>query len=301
MAKKFVLKEIQIEQNLWPGRWDLFKQIAAARSVALDIQVVATTEEELVKKSTEILDSDANLILINPSHSDRVLKSLFTSTMTSFHNGACDLLVHEKDSWWPRCLLEDSFVKTISREVKEVEQKKSSLLVGATGAARILAPALTKLGYKKIHIAEESEEIGQKLVRDLKKRIFDVDFRWVSAQEITQLPGDYSILINTLPLSSNSPVLEELYFFNFLAARALVVDLNIIPLKSPLIIEGEKFGTRHLAGAFVAAYKDLVLAKEILGLPIDAEKYTKAFVEAAGKVTFDVTPFLERFEKRGQI
>jgi shikimate 5-dehydrogenase len=294
------LKIIEITDIPWEQRW---KALTEEAQTQLGVQITAETKiaqkENFLEILKQVLESDADIFCVSDNFSVDVLSLVQQTTHQATMAGACDFFVKEKGGWWPRVLLTESFMRTISHNLGQLDLDSYALVIGGTGFSKLVVGALVKLGYSKINIAEQSAEIGNALISEMSKRYYQVQFEFIPFQTVTTLPGVHSLVVNTSHLTLENVLLDELYFFNFLKSGGAVVDLNIIPPVTPLIEEARIWGARHLSGDYVLAQLDAQLLDQRLAKKMDIEKYRMALRANADAVPFDISPFLKRFRDRG--
>ncbi|MDZ4677882.1 MAG: hypothetical protein SGI74_10285 [Oligoflexia bacterium] len=295
-----ILKLIEITDKPWEQRWKAFSETCSAEcGVSIIAEIKTATKENFSEILGEVLVSDADIFCVSDLFSVEVLAKVKQTTHQATMAGACDFFIKEKGGWWPRVILMEAFSRTVSLNIGLLDLDASALIVGGTGTAKLIVGALTKIGFRKINIALESEAEGNALIAEMRKQYYQIKFEFIPFQTITTLPGVHSLVVNTTPLTIENALLDELYFFNFLKAGGVVVDVNLIPTVTPLIEESKIWGARHLSGDYISAQSDAYLLSQILDKKIDIEKYRTQLRANADAVPFDINPFLKRFRDRG--
>lgn len=204
---------------------------------------------------------------------------------------SCDSFAKLNGTWWPRSFFYEGFLRELTSHAKTLELTASALLVGSGAAMRAVFAALLKIGYSKFKISDRFEERGLLLVQDLKKVYFNAEIEFIPPSGLTALPGVHSILVNGTPLVKTNDLLDDLYYFNFFRPKGVVIDLNLIPLRPPLLDEAEANGATTIHGYELAAQTDVLWAREVLGTNLDLEKYRAGLKETLEKVPFDLSDF----------
>jgi shikimate 5-dehydrogenase len=238
---------IEITDRPWAQRWDVAKKLLGEAGVELNAEICEASKDNFESILKEKLASSAQLILFGPGFHSLAVKCLAQSTQMALLSGICSCLVKEKDGWWPRDYIAESMVRAISYEIKELDISSRALVAGVGGLGRFVVEALVKLGFEGITLTDQDVELGKESLEQLKRSMFQVDFRFISHQHITTLAGVHSIAINTTPLVLENELLDELYFFNFLKSGGVVADLILTPPETPLIDEAKLWGARFLS------------------------------------------------------
>lgn len=176
-----------------------------------------------------------------------------------------------------KSFLYESLHLILMRNSQFFKPEDPALVVGAGAAAKTACGVLVQVGYKEILITNQYAEEAQNLIEDLKKIFFHVKFDFVQPEKLVNLSGNQSILINTTPVVKENTLLEELYYYNFLRADGMVIDLYFTKDVTPLVQEARQIGIRFVQGFETALLTDYLFAKEIFGLKATQEEYEKFF------------------------
>lgn len=111
--------------------------------------------------------------------------------------------------------------------------KKPAIILGAGGAARGILYALLQRGFEKIILVNRTKSNADKIANE-----FLGDVSTASLEEISDLPLDISILVNTtsLGMSGKNELPKNLIaYLNQIAKEAIVNDIVYIPLQTELL------------------------------------------------------------------
>ena len=168
---------------------------------------------------------------------------------------SADAVIKDLGRWWPRSLLGEGLRRAIIHSKIDIDYTGLGLLIGSGGGAREAMNGLVQLGLSGVHISGSNQIEVSKFFKDLKRSYFGMRLEIIPTNELTMLPGHYSLIVNTI-LSDNDDILNELYYFNFLKKGGLVVDLKLSPEKSNLIKEAESINAKIITGYEVESYID---------------------------------------------
>jgi shikimate dehydrogenase len=196
--------------------------------------------------------------------------------------GAADTLVKVGDNWDLRSATYWGLEKALGELKQGLDRDSSALIVGAGAAARVAAAVIIKLGFRNVRFTNRQAERAQKIIDYFKKIYFDVELEYIPPEKLVLLTGTHGVLINTTPFTPDNALLNELYYFNFLKAPGLVVDLATAA-ETPLMKEAREIGVPVLGGARVAAWSDVYFANWCFGVELKYEEYFKSLSESLAK------------------
>ena len=291
---------MELTNQPWEHRWKaLAESLQSELNINFEAEIKDVTAESLGDAVREVVNSKADVCRISDNFNSFALPELVQTTQEALTAGVCPLLIREKGQWWPRPLMEEAFKTCLTENFAQLDIASNALIAGSGPAGRQVIAAISKIGYSVINITDQDIQSSQKLVDAMKKRFFQIKFKVIPFQEITTLPGVHSLVVNTTPLILENELLDELYFFNFLKSQGAVVDLTLVPSHTPLMLEAEQWGARHLSGDFVAADCDVYMIEKLTGKKISKSKYREALRKNVDAAPFDAGPFLNRFRERG--
>lgn len=292
------MKVIEISQNPFMERAELLMEFCRKQGIADFVYECKEASGDDFPTALAEAKTQANAIRIGSPFSETIIPTLTDFTNEIQTIGACDFLERERDHWWPRNFLNRAFLKTLSDSVGRVDINHTAFVVGCGAAARSVVAALVRVGFTKVTLTDKFTERGMEAVETLKKKFFQIQFEFAPLQAITTLPGVHSLVVNTTPLVLENDLLDELYFFNFLHEGGVVVDLQLVPSKTPLLLEAETWGARFLSGDFVAAQADALLVHHLTKVQLPVEAYRQELRKKIDAIPFDSSPFLRRFRER---
>jgi hypothetical protein len=186
---------------------------------------------------------------------------------------SADTMVYSEGGWWPRNFLFEAIQQITAQDIQELDLLGSVFLVGAGPEARAVIGALVKVGFKHFNITDPDEAAAQALVEDLKVSYFSARFQTTSKNHVTQLPGVYSVGVNTLSIIKHPELLNELYYFNFLKTQGVWLEMQPIPLVSPLMSEAKAVGAQVLTGVHLLVVLDAIWTRSCFAVEIDRKRY----------------------------
>ncbi len=192
--------------------------------------------------------------------------------------GAGDSLIKSNEDWWIRATLYRAIIK-LAKRLDKIDLLQPVLIVGSGGSARLIIGALIRIGFNRFNITDQFTERGQEIVNDLQKRFFNIEFKFTPHSGLTMLPGIHSCMVNTTPLVPSNEILGDLYYFNFLKAGGVVIDLNLSPVETPLLKEASGVGALTISGVEMAALSDMEFVSLIAPKAVDLEEYKSGLIQ----------------------
>ena len=291
---------VELTEAPWTERWQaLANELLSKHKIILKSEIRPTLKDNLRTKLEEVVASNCDICVVSQSLSQYVSENLSQVTHQSLQGGATDILIREQGGWWPRPTLEEAFLRSLSKYIGQIDFSSSALVFGTDGYSMMIVSALAKLGFSKINITDTSAQLGERAVSEMKRKYFKAEFNFIPVAEITTLPGIHSLFVNCVPLTIEEESTDELYFFNFMKSKGVVVDLNLVPSQTPLICEATQWGARHLSGEMILAVRDGLALERVLHKSFSVDPYTSALKSSVDAVPFDVSLILKRFRERG--
>lgn len=200
-----------------------------------------------------------------------------------------DSVFYETGHWWPRCLLKTAIRYWITERAPELNIQEAAYVSGSGSYARAAIASLINLGYHKINLIDQNEELLNEMVQKLNRRFFKVDFRVIKDSELTLQPNDGSILVNTLEAETHGEFLEDLAYLNFISKKGLVIDIPYAEKDHNLILEAQQVGLKLVRGFEIRAFCDFLFLEKLHLLKAnDQESYLKESLEFFSKNTTKV-------------
>ncbi|MEZ4871496.1 MAG: hypothetical protein R2827_04455 [Bdellovibrionales bacterium] len=123
------------------------------------------------------------------------------------------------------------------------------------------------------------DESAEQFVADSARFLFDVQLSYIPQERLVTLPGVHGVVVNTMSMSENNNLLEDLCYFNFLEMNGLVIDTNLHPLQSLLLQEAESVGAWTIPGHEIVSATDAQWSGLISGKSYSPEEYDKFLLE----------------------
>lgn len=183
--------------------------------------------------------------------------------------------------WWPRCYLDEGFRRSLISDVRTFDLSGAVFILGATLEARAAIAALARLGYSRFSIADADDGKCEAFVAEVAKGFFNLRLQFVHRGQITQLPNIHTVAINTLAVGRDDGTHGELFYFNFLKAGGVWLDLSLRPANADLALEAKSVGAIIARGAGVAAWTDLAWAADVLKVALEGASLRDAYLEAS--------------------
>jgi hypothetical protein len=182
--------------------------------------------------------------------------------------------------WWPRCYLSEGYHRTFVANGKNLDLSGAIFVLGSGGYARAAVGALARLGFSRFSIADLDDDRGQTFVDELKRRYFGAAFEFVPRHQITQLPAMHVVAVNTLPLGQDEGIHGELFYFNFLKAGGIWLDMDLHNPNPDLEVEARSVGALIESAANVVAWTDVVWVAEAFAIKLDATTLYSSYLAA---------------------
>lgn len=233
-------------------------------------------------------------VRVSTSIGPALLKKLKVQSSWSTLIGVIDGMVKNEHGWWPLCALYESFGQILIKIGQELDVRGSVMVAGAGGIARVAVAAFFKAGFKNILLTNFKVEEAQKLMEEIRSKMFGLNVQWVPMEKIVLLPGESSALVNCTPSIEENALLIELSYLNFLKRPGFLFDSSRFPKSSVLVQEALDSGVNVIDGIEIAARADVLWAKWAFGVDLPLEEYRKGFQDtlkpAASAASTSPTP-----------
>jgi shikimate 5-dehydrogenase len=138
--------------------------------------------------------------------------------------------------------------------------------------------AMASLGFARLSIVDEDEKKLHREVAFLKRYLLGIEIDLVPASTLTMQAKVGSLMVNTLVLSEESALLNDLSYFNFMNQGSVVVDVSECNGQSALLQEAERADLFFLTGLEVQSQIDVdFLTKLFPDQYITYEDYFESF------------------------
>ena len=160
-------------------------------------------------------------------------------------------------------------VERVLREVDELN-RDLGLIIGAGGAGRASAIALTNLGFSEIIIANRTFERASNLAEQILELGFSA--KPIPLTDLPRYASSANLIINATPLGMAPSLISETPLKrDHIRRNSIVLDLVYNPLRTRLLIEAERAGACTISGLKVLAAQGAEAFKLWTGIdpPID--------------------------------
>ena len=160
-------------------------------------------------------------------------------------------------------------IERVLREVDELN-RDLGLIIGAGGAGRASAIALTNLGFSEIIIANRTFERASNLAEQIHELGFSA--KPISLTDLPRYAGSANLIVNATPLGMAPSLISETPLKrDHIRRDSIVLDLVYNPLRTRLLIEAERAGACTISGLKVLVAQGAEAFKLWTGIdpPID--------------------------------
>ena len=160
-------------------------------------------------------------------------------------------------------------IERVLREVDELN-RDLGLIIGAGGAGRASAIALTNLGFSEIIIANRTFERASNLAEQILELGFSA--KPIPLTDLPRYASSANLIINATPLGMAPSLISETPLKrDHIRRNSIVLDLVYNPLRTRLLIEAERAGACTISGLKVLAAQGAEAFKLWTGIdpPID--------------------------------
>ena len=186
---------------------------------------------------------------------------------------SADCLQQINGKWWPRSLMSEALLRGILRKKLSIDLHSKAIVIGTGATAKASLHPLIKLGFQQIAFTDTDVAAGYDFIDKLKRRIFGVEFEFVEQQDISLLPGTFSVVVNTTPDTGSNSLIEDLSFFNYLRPQGVVIDLSVAPGELSFIGQAKLVQAQSLSGYEIAADVDALWLEMCFSLSLDRADY----------------------------
>lgn len=185
-----------------------------------------------------------------------------------------DSLSFENGTWLPRLRYFDVLRRKIVTQFGNIEIKEAAGVICDSAMRDGLVSVLVSLGFKTVllFMPDGSDDVSVELSR----YFIGIKFVTIPFAHLTQNQELTSLIVNSVDLESNSALMNDLAYFNFVSSDAIIVDLMSKTPIHPLLFEAEKAGLRTMKRRDVAAFYDYESLRTIYG---DVEKSKNEFLQ----------------------
>lgn len=235
---------------------------------------VSATSENLGEQISELRAKGVTSIRLEGTLPYAVL-NLFPNIPSNIRllNSADTIFFDAQGREWLRNYLYDGFSRFTAHELKTLDLTGAAFVIGTGSQADAIIASLARTGFNRILIVGQSDEGGPQFVESLKKSFFNVNFQFTPRSQVMHLAGVHSIAINTLCANDDQAQLAELFYFNFLKAGAIWVEVPCEKPNSSLIQEAKNAGAIVHEGLDLLVHVDSVWAESCFNCTLNASEY----------------------------
>ncbi|OQW49059.1 MAG: hypothetical protein A4S09_12595 [Proteobacteria bacterium SG_bin7] len=249
-------------------RFNKLKAFVESKGVANEVILVESAPEKLVADLKAIMRQVDCLRIERPFYNNVVSLSFEYPVETSLLNYA-DSMFKKGEHWWMRSLLSEGIRRLILNSKVDYEPTGKVLVVGSGGAARACVYGLAALGFLAIHVIDRDVKLAHELVKSLEHNLFKVELKALDAGEITSIPPQYTVVLNTTPETPENLLIKDIAFFNFIIDNAILIDLRPEESSKTFLGESKSLNVHRFGGEIVGKYCDVIWSEQAFGLNLN--------------------------------
>ena len=250
-------------------------QEAAFRHCGLDVryELWDTAPEALSARMVNLRDPKYLGANITIPHKESVIRFIDELGGQSARVGAVNTVVNRQGRLFGFNTDGPGFVSSLRREAHFDPAGRSILLLGAGGAARGIAFALSEAGVRTIAIANRTPSRAERLAADVATN--GAAARSVSMDEPL---AHYDCVVNCTSIGMQGSSLESELPCDVASARpgTLIADIVYVPEETPLLREARTHGLRTLGGLAMLVYQGALAFELWTGVPAPTEVMLEA-------------------------
>lgn len=224
---------------------DHLKSLSESHGWGLEFDLYSRFEYALLKKY--------NIAKVDTSMSKEVIKLCPMVSTVSRSTQCVDTILNKESRWYPEAFCFEVLRKALLEKAKDVDIKNPAFVLGASEKAGVAAAVLADLGFRTVYISDpDIFEIVQ-LVALLNRSYFSVDFKMITAEQLTEQTMNVSVLINTLDLDQNQILMSNISYFNFMGQNSFAVDFFIDTRIHSFTEEAQNAGLRTISSSYMVA------------------------------------------------
>lgn len=164
---------------------------------------------------------------------------------------AFDAILRKEGQLWPQCFVREAILTQIVKKSPYLDISQVAFVSGVGSELRVSISVASQLGFKNIKIVHKEGEEPLKL-ESIERLFFGLKVSFLPSEDLTLEPKDSSLLINSFNSETDSEVLSDIAFLNFLSTGAIVVNLWAKDQESPLRHEAKNLGFNYISGEEIA-------------------------------------------------
>lgn len=213
---------------------------------SFEVAPVAGFSKDLLK--------DAAAIAVNPVLSAEVFTHVSVVPTQVRSLEAVDSFFKDEGGWVCRIISFEAMRRLLVERAKEMDIRNPAFVIGDGVKARIAGSVLAHMGFSDIYLVSEDGQALDEMISKLSKSYIGIRFHSLVASELTMQALSASILVNTLDLTQDKALLNDLSYFNFMKREGMVLDYNLEGFDNhALLEEAERADLRLIDCAEMAA------------------------------------------------
>ncbi len=257
-----------IGQGINQERYQKLKTLVEAKGVANEITFIESVPEKFVQDLKALTRQVTCLRIERPFYNNALSLTVEYPVEISYLHYA-DAMFRKSNHWWMRSLLSEAIRRLVVKSGVDYEPTGKVLVVGSGGAARACVYGLAALGFLAIHVVDRDVAASGDLVKSFSQSLFKVELKALAADEISCIPPQYTLVLNTTPETPENLLIKEIAFFNFLLEGAMLIDLNPEATSKTFLGESKTLNVHRFGGEIVGKYCDLVWTEQAFGLSLN--------------------------------
>lgn len=278
----------ETDHSLQNRSWKYLQEFSESKGLPLQFSTEPAQDLASLKARDELLAIRCSL---NFSQTQMKFQTTFPADVSQVKG--FDHWIYQGHQFWPRLLLASALRELIVLRAGSLDLRQACFISSEGISARVAAWVAAGLGFSKLVFVGDNNADLQVHMDQISKTIVGVKSILISESELTLQNHGCSLLINTLDLEPESPLLGNLSYFNFMREGGVIVDTSSQSMEQPLIVEArgaELLGISHWE---IQAGLDYRFLQEIYQLnqkdPHQAERYRRF-------LSFDLNQFIELFQ-----
>jgi shikimate 5-dehydrogenase len=254
-----------IGQGIDTTRYQKLKTLIEAKGIANESILVESSADKFVTDLKELSKQVQCMRIERPFYNNVISLTVEYPLETSYLNYA-DSMFKKNNHWWLRSLLSEGVRRLVVKSGVKYEPTGKVLVVGTGGAARACVYGLAALGFLAIHVIDRDVKAAQDLIKGFANNLFKVELAALEPAEISSIPPQYTVVLNTTPETPENLLIKEIAFFNFIVDEAILIDLRPEASSKTFLGESKTLNVHRFGGEIVAKYCDLVWCEQAFGL-----------------------------------
>lgn len=194
----------------------------------------------------------------------------------------CDALLRQNKVWWVKDFWSLALVESIVRRAPRLDTHGTAYVTGGGRLARAAVVNLIKMGFSRIVWVTDHVNEAQEDIISIKRKFFAVAIEPMAGSDLTLQPNNGTILVNTIGLNSEEPLLQDLFYLNFLRKNGVAVDIHLEPFDNQLLTEAETVGVFTVPAWYLVGVRDCLFLNALLQagehrLTLDLDKYLESW------------------------